>query len=80
MMKLTDNFKEMLSSITDHINISKSSQTQKYLSKPLYPTTVVPDNRRGPPLDGGQSTKIVGMCTLKHDIISPKFYELLIKI
>ena len=41
---------------------------------------MVPSNRRLPPLDGGHSTKIVGMWTLKHDIGSPKFYELLIKI
>ena len=34
---------------------------------------------RDPPLDGGNSTRIGGMWTLKHDIISPKFYELLIK-
>ena len=37
-------------------------------------------NNRDPPLDGGQSTKIGGMWTLKHEIISPKFYELIIRI
>ena len=36
-------------------------------------------NRRGQPLKGGHSTKICGMWTLKHEIRSPKFYELLIK-
>ena len=30
-------------------------------------------------MDSGQSTKISGMCTMKHDISSTKFYELLIK-
>ena len=30
-------------------------------------------------LEGGHSTKIRGMWTLKHEISSPKFYELLIK-
>ena len=45
----------------------------------MDPTNVVPDNRRAPPLDGEHSTKIGGMWTLKHEIRSPKFYELLIK-
>ena len=40
---------------------------------------MVPTNRRYPPLNVIQSTKIVGMWTLKHEIISPRFYELLIK-
>ena len=43
------------------------------------PTIVVTSNRRAPPLEGGHSDKIRGMWNLKHDIISPKFYELLIK-
>ena len=30
-------------------------------------------------LEGGHSTKMCGMWTLKHEISSPKFYELLIK-
>ena len=30
-------------------------------------------------MEGGISDKIRGMWTLKHEIISPKFYELLIK-
>ena len=40
---------------------------------------MIPDNRRAPPLDGGHSTKIESMRTLKYEIISPKFYELTIK-
>ena len=64
----------------DQINISKSSPDQEDPPKAQYPTTVVPANRRAPTLDGGHSTKIGGMWTLKHEIISPKFYELLIKI
>ena len=43
------------------------------------PTTLVPANKRDSPLEGGSSMKIGGMWTLKHEIISPKFYELLIK-
>ena len=40
---------------------------------------MVPDNKRSPPLEGVHYTKIGGMWTLKHEISSPKFYELLIK-
>ena len=36
-------------------------------------------DRRAPLLEGGHSTKIGSMWTLKHEISSPKFYELLIK-
>ena len=35
--------------------------------------------RRDPPFNGVHSTKNGGMWTLKHDISSRKFYELLIK-
>ena len=63
----------------DKTNISKSSSAQKDASTPPDPTTVVPTNRRDPPLEGGHSTKISGMWTLKHEISSQKFYELLIK-
>ena len=42
------------------------------------PTTVVPNNKNNPPLEGVHSKKIGEICTLKHDIISPKIYELLI--
>ena len=45
----------------------------------MDPTTVVPANRRDTKLYGGHCTKIGFMLTLKHDISSPKFYELLIK-
>ena len=41
---------------------------------------MVPANSRDPPLGRGNSTKIGGMWTLKHEISSPKFYELLIMI
>ena len=40
---------------------------------------MVPVNNKDPPLEGGHSTKIGGIWTFKHDIGSPKFYELLIK-
>ena len=63
----------------DQSNILKSSPTQKDTSNPLDPTTVVPANSSAPPLEGGHSTKIGGMCTFKHEMSSPKFYEILIK-
>ena len=63
----------------DQTNNSKSSPAQKDSSNPPDPITVVSANRRDPPLDGGNSMKIGGMWTLKHDISSPKCYELLIK-
>ena len=85
MTKLSEEFKTMFAVLLDHINKSNhintmlSSPNQKYTSTPPDPTTVVLDNRRDPPLEGGNSTKIGGMWTLKHEIRSPKFYELLIK-
>ena len=79
MMKLTEDFKAMIAVITDQMNTLKSSLTQKDLPKPLEPTTVVPTNRRSPPLDGRKYTKIGGMWTLKHEIRSTNFYKLLIR-
>ena len=64
--------------VMDQTNIPESSPTQKDTSTPQCPTTVVPTNRRDPPLEGGHSTKVFCMWTLKHDIRSPKFYEILI--
>ena len=64
----------------DKNNISKSSPDWKDTSNPPNPTTMVPTNKRAQPLEGGISDKSGGMWTLKHDISSPKFYELLIKI
>ena len=48
-------------------------------TKAQDPTTLVPANNNSPPLEGGNYKKIGGVWTLKHDIRSPKFYELLIK-
>ena len=63
----------------DKNNISKSSPAQKDTSTPPEPTTTVQTNRRDPPLEGVISENIAGMWTLKNEISSPKFYELLIK-
>ena len=83
IMKVTEDLKEMIesaiTSMMDQIKMSKSSSSQKDFPKPLETTTVVPDNRRDPPLEVGHSTKIGGVWYLKHEIRSPKFYELLIK-
>ena len=37
--------------------------------KPENPITVVPANKKAPPLEGVHLMKIGGMWTLKHDII-----------
>ena len=69
----------MLAAITDQINNLKYLPTQKNSPNTLDPTNVLKTSKRAPPLGGGQSTKVGGMWNLKHDISSPKFYELLIK-
>ena len=79
MMNLKEYFKSMLTSITYQINTFKSSPNQKDSYNNLYPAIVVLDILRDSPLDSGKSTKIGGMWTLKHEISSQTFYELLIK-
>ena len=81
--KLTNTIEDLkvltktITSMTDQTNNSKFSSYQKYTLNPPDPTTVVPDNRRASPFDGGKSTKIGGMWTLKNEISPTKFYELL---
>ena len=81
--KLIEDLKAMIistiTSMMDQSNIYKSSPAHKYSPKPPDPNTVVLAKNRDPPLDGGHSMKIGGMKTIKHDISSPKFYELLVK-
>ena len=85
MTKLSEDFKTMFAVVSDqinksnHINTISSSPTHKDALTPPDPTTLVPDNRRSPPLEGGHSTKIGGMWTLKHEISLLKFYQILIK-
>ena len=79
LIQIKENLQVLTAFMMYQTNISKSSPTQKDTSTPPDPTTVVPTNRRDPPLEGLRSTKIGGMWTLKHYISSPKFYELLIK-
>ena len=79
LAQITENLKVLTALMMDQTNNLKLSSAHKDASNPPDPTTMVPANRRDPPLDGGIYTKIGGMWTLKHEIISPKFYEILIK-
>ena len=79
LTKLSDDLKKKFSVLSDQINKSNQINTMSSSPTPPDPTTMVPANRRAPSLEGGNSTKIGGMWTLKHDISSPKFYEILIK-
>ena len=76
---ITEMLKVLTAFMMDQTNNSEFSPDQKDTMTPPEPTTVVSDNRRDPPLEGGNYTKIGGMWTFKHEIISPKFYKLLIK-
>ena len=75
---LTEDLQVLTTLMTDKTNISKSSAAWKDTSTPPDPTTVVPTDKRAPSLEGGHSTKIGGMWTLKHEISSSKFNKLLI--
>ena len=77
--QITETLNQILAEMKDKKNIPKSSTYQKDTSTPTDPTTTVQTNRRAPPLEGGISKNIGGMWTLKHEISSPIFYELLIK-
>ena len=54
----------------DHNKILKYSPEKKDSPKAQDTTTLVLANKRVPPLEGGNFTKIGGMWTLKHDISS----------
>ena len=79
LTKITEDIQNLTTLMMDQANISKSSPSQKDTSTPPDPTIMVQTNRRAPPLEGGYYTNIGGMWTLKHEIISPKFDEILIK-
>ena len=68
-----------ITSMIDHIDILEYSPGQKDSPNAQDTTTVVPADRKASPLNSGHSTKNGVMWTLKHDISSSKFYELLIK-
>ena len=48
------------------------SPDKVYSPKSQYSDTVVPDNKKAPPLQGGNSTENDGMWTLQYDISLPK--------
>ena len=77
MKNLTDDLTEIIVSMMDKIKIYKSSSYKKDSPKAQDNTTVFSDNKTAPPLNGGHYTKIGSMWTLKHEISSSKFYELL---
>ena len=75
-----DKITAMIEKVMDQIKISNSSPNKMDLQKAQDPTNLVSANNKSPPLECGNSTKNGGIWTLKHEIIPPKFYELLIKI
>ena len=80
MKNLTEYLTGMITSMLDQIKISKSSPDQKDSPKAQVLNTVVPSNKRDPPLEGGHSMNFFGMWTIKHEIRSQKFCELLVNI
>ena len=78
MTNLTEDLTGMIESMMGQIKFSKSSPDNKDSPKTQYPNNVVPSNKKVPPMKGGNYIKIGGMWTVKHEIISPKLYELLI--
>ena len=65
---------EMVEKMMDQSQIYNYSPKNMDSTKAQNHTTTVPANKKAPPSEGGNSTKNVGMWTLKHDISSPKFY------
>ena len=78
MKKLTEDLKVIITSMMDQINMLKSLPDNKDFPNSQDNTTVVMANKQDPSLEGGSSTKLGVMWTLKHEIISPKLYELFI--
>ena len=73
-----DNLMAIMENMMDHIQISDPSSENMDSPKAQGPNTAVLDKKKAPSLDGGHSTKIGGMWNIKHEINSPKFYELII--
>ena len=69
----------MIASMMYQITISKYSPENRDALNAHDTTTVVLANKKAPRLEGGHSTKNIGMWNLKQKMSSPKFYELLIK-
>ena len=67
--KIKDIIEDLIETITSmmyQIKFSESSPDNNYSPKDQDPTTVVPDKKKAPPVEGGNSTKHFGMYTLKH--------------
>ena len=69
----------MITSMIDHTKNSKCSPDHKCFLKAQYTTTVVPANKRSLSFEGAYYKQNFGMYILKHEIISPKLYEILVK-
>ena len=80
MNNITEDLTSMITSIMDHIKYFKYSPYNKDSPKYQYPTNLFLSNNKAPKLEGVHSTSIGDMWNLKHDIISPKFFEFLINI
>ena len=57
--ELTEDLTETITTMMDQIKKLKYSLEQKYSPKVRDPTTMVLANKRDPPLEGGNSTKMV---------------------
>ena len=73
-----DNITAMINQMMYHNQNSNYPPDNMDSPQAQCPTTVVPDNNKTIPLEGGNYTKNGYLWTLKHEISSPKFYELLI--
>ena len=62
------NLMEMIKNIMDKNQNSNYSPDNMDSPKAQDSTTVIPANKKVPPLEGEHSTKIGGMWTLKHKI------------
>ena len=70
---------EMVKNMMDQIKISNYSPDNMDPQKAQDPTTEILYNKKAPPSEGGKYNNNGGMWTVKHEINSPKFHELLIK-
>ena len=74
-----DKLTSMVKNMMDQIEILDPSPDKINPTKSQDPTTVLPANKKTPPSENRNYKKVGGMWNLKHEIISPKFYELIIK-
>ena len=58
---------------------NNSSPDKVYPTKAHDTDTELSDNKKDPPLEGGNYMKVCGVWTIKHDISPPKYSELLMK-